>query len=425
MKTVAHPSRTTRQTDSSRERRPLFSRLARSDRLHLCDRVYLPRLNTLTKKIKAKRRLGCDSEIKDTTQGGNMGRQIRAIAICLSLLMAAPLSTSTFAKKPKKKQPGGPKHSQKGGPKNGQGKNFRAGAVYVLTNQASNTMAVFRRTADGMPTFADEFPTGGAGDPTPQPPDPTTDPLASQGALIIGPGNRFLFAVNAGSNESSVLKINKSELAVVDVVNSGGTRPISLALDGDLLYVLNEGGTPNITGFTVEGDGTLTPLDDSTQPLTGGVAADPAQVVFSHGGDLLVVTEKAGNRINTYTIDDDGLPSPPIDNASNGMTPFGFAFNNADTLVVSEAFGGAPSASAASSYSAEDDGTLSVLSGSVTNSQTASCWVVITKNGKFAFVSNTGSGTISSYRINSEDGSLTLLSATAASTGMGSAPIDM
>jgi hypothetical protein len=107
------------------------------------------------------------------------------------------------------------------------------------------------------------------------------------------------------------------------------------------------------------------------------------------------------------------------------MTPFGFAFNNANTLVVSEAFGGTANASAASSYDAEDNGTLSVISGSVANSQTASCWVVTTNNGKFAFVSNTGSATISSYRINAEDGTLTLLNPTAADTGMDSAPIDM
>src|SRR4029453_6740811 len=122
---------------------------------------------------------------------------------------------------------------------------------------------------------------------------------------------------------------------------------------------------------------------------------------------------------------ENGLPSAPIDNPSNGMTPFGFAFNNAGFLVVSEAFGGAPNQSAASSYSAPDDGILSVISGSVPNSQTASCWVIITNNGKFAFVSNTGSGTISSYRINAENGSLTLLDSVAANTGMGSAPIDM
>jgi 6-phosphogluconolactonase len=352
-----------------------------------------------------------------------MGRSIKYVAVCLSFLMLAPFSTDTFAKKPKKSHPGGPKKSHVGGPKSG--KNFRAGAVYVLTNQTNNTVAVFRRTAKGRLTFADEFPTGGAGDPTPQPPDPATDPLASQGALIISQGNRFLFAVNAGSNQISVLKIKKSELELVNIVNSGGIRPISLALNNDLLYVLNEGGTPNITGFDVDEDGTLTQLPGSTQPLIGGAGADPAQIDFDQSGELLVVTEKNGNRLDTYTINDDGLPSAPIDNASNGMTPFGFAFNNANTLVVSEAFGGAPNQSAVSSYDAFGSGILSVISGSVPNSQTAACWVVITNNGKLAFVSNTASGTISSYFINPMNGSLTLLNPVAANTGIGSAPIDM
>jgi 6-phosphogluconolactonase len=334
-----------------------------------------------------------------------MGRQIKHIAICVSFLMLAPLTTTTFGDR---------------GPKN-----FHAGAVYVLTNQTTNSVAVFRHNARGLLTAAGEFPTGGAGDPTPQPPDPATGPLASQGALIMSRGNQYLYAVNAGSNQISVLKIRKNSLDIVDIVDSGGVRPISLALHDDLLYVLNEGGTPNIAGFTIEDDGTLTPLAGSTRPLIGGVAADPAQIGFNHDGGLLVVTEKAGNRLNTYTINEDGLPSPPIDNPSSGMTPFGFAFNNADTLVVSEAFGGAANQSAASSYDAAEDGTLSVISGSVPNSQTASCWVVIPNNGKTAFVSNTGSGTISSYHINAVDGSLALLNASAADTGMGSAPVDM
>ena len=120
--------------------------------------------------------------------------------------------------------------------------------MYVLTNQTTNTVAAFRRDAKGRLTSAGEFPDGGAGNPTPQPPDPATDPLASQGALIISHGNRFLLAVNAGSNEISVLKI-KNELEIVDIVSSGGIRPISLTLHDDLLYVLNEGGTPNITAL--------------------------------------------------------------------------------------------------------------------------------------------------------------------------------
>jgi 6-phosphogluconolactonase len=304
-------------------------------------------------------------------------------------------------------------------------RNFQAGAVYVLTNQVDNTVAVFNRNAFGTLTPAGEFSTGGAGDPVPQGMDPATDPLASQGALILDQGHQFLFAVNAGSNQISVLKISQLALDLVDVVDSGGIRPISLTVHDDLLYVLNEGGTPNITGFTIGDDGTLTPLAGSTQPLIGGTAADPAQINFNHDGTLLVVTEKAGNRIDTYTVDENGLPSAPIDNASNGMTPFGFAFNNPGFLVVSEAFGGAPNGSAASSYSAGDDGLLSVVSGSVSNSQTASCWVIITNNGHMAFVSNTGSGTISSYDLTSSDGTLTLINSIAGDVGANSAPIDM
>src|SRR6266550_8913374 len=111
---------------------------------------------------------------------------------------------------------------------------FQAGAVYVLTNQVENAVAVFARTAFGTLTPAGEFPTGGAGDPVPQGTDPATDPLASQGALILG-NNQFLFAVNAGSNQISVLRVGRNELTMVDLVDSGGIRPISLALHEDLL----------------------------------------------------------------------------------------------------------------------------------------------------------------------------------------------
>jgi 6-phosphogluconolactonase len=195
-----------------------------------------------------------------------MHKEIKAIAISLSCLMLVPFSPATYG--------------QRTAPRN-----FHAGAVYVLTNQVENAVAVFHRSAQGTLTPAGEFPTGGAGDPVPPGGGgPAPDPLASQGALILGRGNQLLFAVNAGSNQVSVLKIRGGALDLVDVVDSGGTRPISLTLHEGLLYVLNAGGTPNITGFSVGDDGTLTPLADSTQPLIGGAAADPAQIGFSSDG---------------------------------------------------------------------------------------------------------------------------------------------
>jgi hypothetical protein len=119
---------------------------------------------------------------------------------------------------------------------------------------------------------------------------------------------------------------------------------------------------------------------------------------------------------DTYIVDANGLPSAPIDNASSGMTPFGFSFNDNDFLVVSEAFGGAPGQGAASSYSSDPAGLLSVITGSLHNKQTASCWVVIPNNGTRAIVSNTGSGTISTYNIDGS-GMLTLANAVAADLG--------
>ena len=179
-----------------------------------------------------------------------MHKQVKGIGIFVSFLILATLSTVTAARP-------SPTPRERPTP---HPRNFHAGAVYVLTNQVENTVAVFNRDAHGQLTPAGEFSTGGAGDPVPQGTDPATDPLASQGALILDQGNQFLFAVNAGSNQISVFRVGNTELTLVGVFDSGGVRPISLTLHDDLLYVLNEGGTPDITGFAVANDGTLTPL---------------------------------------------------------------------------------------------------------------------------------------------------------------------
>jgi 6-phosphogluconolactonase len=341
-----------------------------------------------------------------------MYTQVKAVTLLTGLLMLVSLSSVTAQRPTPTPRP------------RPQPLNLPAGAVYVLTNQVENAVAVFRRSTDGHLTAVGDFLTGGAGDPVAIPPDPPVDPLASQGALVFGQGGQFLFAVNAGSNEISVLSVRRSGLNLVDVVNSGGVRPISLTVYENLLYVLNEGGTPNITGFAIGGDGTLTPLAGSTRPLIGGAGADPAQVSFNSDGTLLVVSEKLGNRLDTYTVDQNGLPSPPMANPSSGMTPFGFSFNNDNFLIVSEAFGGVPNQSAVSSYGSDPTGVLSVITGSLHNNQTAACWVVIPNDGMRAIVSNTGSGTISTYNING-NGMLTLANAVAANLGPMSAPRDM
>lgn len=287
------------------------------------------------------------------------------------------------------------------------------GAVYVLTNQTANSVMVFARAADGALSFSANFATGGAGAGT------GVDPLGSQGSLALGRWHRRLLAVNAGSNDVSVFAVDGLNLRLLDRAPSGGTMPVSVAVHENLVYVVNAGGTPNIQGFVVEpSSGHLIQIPGSSQPLPGGASAGPGQIGFSPDGDVLVVTEKNTNQIDTWTLTDEGLPVNGRVIASHGAVPFGFTFVRGDVALITEA-----KPSAVSSYETNDDGMLDLITGTVPDNGAANCWIEATKNNRYAFVTNTGSGTISSYFI-APDGSLSLLNATAAVTGPGTAPID-
>jgi 6-phosphogluconolactonase (cycloisomerase 2 family) len=295
------------------------------------------------------------------------------------------------------------------------------GAVYTMTNSdQGNEVRVFSRSADGSLTPADAFATNGLG---------TGGGLGNQGGLILTPDNRWLFVVNAGSDTISVFNVKPNNLIFIGSFDSGGARPISLTVDRNLLYVLNAGGSvgdeDNISGFIVERDGMLSPLAGSTQPLSQPTTG-PAQIEFTPDGNVLVVTEKATNRIDTYVVGNNGLASAPIVFNSEGNTPFGFAFGKRNRLFVSEAAGGAADASSVSSYMVYPDGELEVISAAVPTTETAACWLVVTKNGSYAYTTNTGSGSISGYGIN-KDGSIFLLDPDGQTgiTGPGSAPLDM
>jgi len=293
----------------------------------------------------------------------------------------------------------------------------RPGAVYVMTNQSSgNSVKVFHRDAAGMLTFAGSFATGGDGTGS------GADPLGSQGALTLSENNRLLFAVNAGSDSLSVFAVSGDQLNLLDTVASGGTMPVSVTVKDDLVYVLNASGAPNISGFAFDRWAKrLAPLAGSTQNLPGGAGSGPAQVSFSPDGGVLVVTEKNTNKIDTFVLDD-GVAQPGVSFASNGTTPFGFAFAH-DDAIVSDAAGGPMGTSAVSSYEVEEDGDLQLVTPALGDTQSAACWLVVPVDGRLAYAINAGSGTISSYTV-SAGGSLALLDATAASTGSGSVPTD-
>ncbi len=284
------------------------------------------------------------------------------------------------------------------------------GHLYVNENTTgTNTVAGFDRHADGSlsPIPGSPFAAGGAG---------TGSGIASQGALQQSSDGRFLLAVDAGSNEVSVLKIkHDGSLRAVHggTVSSNGIDPVSIAVHGDLVYVANAGlGGSDYTGFRFSG-GHLRALAGSTVSLLDG--SQPGDVLFNGTGTKLVGTRIGTSLIDSFTVGHDGrlsaAPGSPF--AAQGLGPFGSEFRPTDPtqLFVSNAHGGKNNGSV-SAFADAADGTLTSIGTSpFPDNQTAPCWVEISHDGQFLFTVNTAVQTISRYSI-AGDGSLVLLGST-------------
>jgi 6-phosphogluconolactonase len=290
------------------------------------------------------------------------------------------------------------------------------GAVYTMSNAVDgNAVLVFQRATNGSLSPAQSYPTGGFG---------SGGGLGNGHGLVLSKDKRWLLAVNAGSNDISVFAVSRNGLRRTATVPSGGIRPVSVTVDDDLVYALNAG-SDNIAGFQLGERGQLRALENSNRPLSG-TGTGPAEVSFSPDGRNLVVTEKATNLLDVFPVDSDGLPSQlPNVITSAGPTPFGFAFAGRNELLVANAAGG-PGGSSVSTYRLARKGILTVLDGNVPTYQTASCWIEVAPNQRFAYTANTPNFSITGFQVD-QKGGLTLLNANGvtASPGNGSRPIDL
>lgn len=269
--------------------------------------------------------------------------------------------------------------------------------VYVQTNDSNgNEIVAYRRGDDGALAEIARYATGAKGDGVPH--------LKSQGSLVLAGGR--LFVANSGSDDVSVFAVEDGRLELTGRTPSGGSSPTSIAVRGDAAYVLNTGDAPNVTGFRV-GSAGLEPTGE-VHALAG---ADPAQVGFAPDAASLLVTDRANDAIVELPVGGGEART----HASSGRTPYGFDVTSHGTLVVTEAAGAQVGEASVSSYGAG----VQPVSRAVKNTRSEVCWAAATPNGRYVYVTNFGDNTISSYRV-SDDGSVELLDAVAASTNLGS-----
>ena len=280
-----------------------------------------------------------------------------------------------------------------------------AGAVFVMTNSVKkNEVIAYRRATDGTLREQGRFATGGRGS------GGNNDPLESQGSLTLSQDHSLLFAVNAGSGTVSVFKVNHSTLSLVDKVISGGSEPNAVAQHGNIVYVLNVGGSSNVVGFTLQDD-KLKQIPNSSRFLStnnsgaGGLA-------FSPDGRFLVVVERLTNDIDVFAVRGDNTLSPIVVNRSIGPGAFSVAFAPNGAAIVSETGpSGVSNGSAISSYAIAGNGMSAPISASLPTLGAANCWNVVTPDCKFVYASNAGTSNISGFAIGNT-GALTALPGT-------------
>jgi 6-phosphogluconolactonase (cycloisomerase 2 family) len=286
--------------------------------------------------------------------------------------------------------------------------------VFVQSdNTAGNQIVAYHRDGAGTLKLAGAYNTGGLGGVLN---GSAVDHLASQGSLTYDPENQVLYAVNAGSDSVSVFAVKGDSLSLQQVVSSGGLFPVSVAVHGDIVYVLNALNGGSVQGF-VSRFGRLIPLPFSNRNLGLNVPTDttqfthtPGQVSFSPDGSQLVVTTKAnGNDIDVFHVGPHGyLSAAPVVNPEPGTVPFAVTFDGAGHLVVADA-----GTNALSTFTLGADGVTTLLN-AVGTGAAATCWVAPADG--FLYASNAGSGTVSGFAA-SASGALSLLGSTPTDPG--------
>jgi 6-phosphogluconolactonase (cycloisomerase 2 family) len=267
-------------------------------------------------------------------------------------------------------------------------------AVFVQTDDPSaNSVVVYDRAADGSLHRANTYRTGGLGGILG---GAVVDDLASQGSLTYDRATHLLYAVNAGSNSVTVFAVRGDRLDRIQTIGSGGQFPVSVAVRGNLVYVLNARAGGSIQGYLRLGTHLIAipswhralGLDPHQTPE---FTSTPGQVAFSPDGrDLMVTTKGNGSQIDVFRINVlGGVSLKPVVTPDPGAVPFAVTFDRTGLARVAEA-----GTNAVATFRLNHDGSLTLLGRVATGAQ-ATCW--ITTDGRQLFVSNAGSATVSRY----------------------------
>jgi 6-phosphogluconolactonase (cycloisomerase 2 family) len=295
-----------------------------------------------------------------------------------------------------------------------QGSDARGPAVvYTETNNpqaGDNAVLAYRRDAHtGELKLIGTFPTGGTGQlNVPK----LVGPDDGDQQVQATPDGKFLYAVNEGSHSVTAFRIGADgKLDWLATVDSGGTQPDTIGITGSLLYVGNRGdaaagvpGTvaPSVTGFTINGDGSLSPIANSTVAFP--INTFVTQTLTSRDGRFLFVEAATldgtagGNTVTTFQINSDGTltaaPGGPASAGTNAPVLLGAARHPFLNIV----YAGFASSGQVGVFTYDETGRTSFVT-AAQGTGAAPCWCVVSADGRVLYAANTASDSIGVYSL--------------------------
>jgi Lactonase, 7-bladed beta-propeller len=307
------------------------------------------------------------------------------------------------------------------------------GHLYMQTNEVRNCVVHYRRSADGTITEMERIPTGSSGSGAFSPIYQIDRPNDFEGAgsLILTPDRRFLFTTNAGDNSVSSFAVgDDGQLTLLDVEPTGnavagrcGTADsLAYAPSSGTLFVVHAFGPDHVRLMSVDGQGKLTARTErytvNTQHKTDrvttmavlspderfllvGTIFDERPSVNPDGTPKYVIANAQDpDGLVVFPVRGDGTLGAPSFHDGGGAVPFYMAFlhGRPDRFIIGTAIG-----NGCVMGSIDADGKIAI--GPLVPIDTSAgkpselCWVAITPDDRWAFVSNFGYSNLSSYRI--------------------------
>jgi 6-phosphogluconolactonase (cycloisomerase 2 family) len=284
----------------------------------------------------------------------------------------------------------------------------------------------YGHTGSLLPIAAREFPTRGTGEAYVR--GQSTGVFAGDQQITLSSDGRFLLAVNQGSDTVAVFRIDHRTGALRHVpgspFKSGGNGPIAIGVSGSRVVVANKGldpgapppGSGNIVSFRLSRAGRLTKV--STVPAPGGpidAAISPnGSVVFSseffafslHVLHLAANGTLANGPAGQFQFDPavtQGRSAPPGFPPQAVGLPFGIGVNPKHPYVY---YAGAV-AQRIGIYRYAPDASMTFVSAAENAGALATCWLVVTPDGRHMYAANTASQDLGAWSISPAGDSLT------------------